>query len=64
MANLDFENKNYIKIGIPCKNSIRNSVSETLRYFISKIYKKKKVDEIFKDERLVRVIVYVKKIIS
>lgn len=64
MANLDFENKNYIKIGIPCKNSIRNSVSETLRYFISKIYKKKKVDEIFKDERLVRVIVYMKKIIS
>lgn len=62
MANLDFENKNYIKIGIPCKNSIRNS--ETLRYLISKIYKKKKVDEIFKDERLVRVIVYVKKIIS
>lgn len=52
------------KIGIPCKNSIRNSVSETLRYFISKIYKKKKVDEIFKDERLVRVIVYMKKIIS
>lgn len=63
MANLDFENKNYIKIGIPCKNSIRNSASETLRYFISKIYKKKKV-EIFKDERLVRVIVYMKKIIS
>lgn len=62
MANLDFENKNYIKIGIPCKNSIRNS--ETLRYLISKIYKKKKVDEIFKDERLVRVIVYMKKIIS
>lgn len=43
MANLDFENKNYIKIGIPCKNFIRNS--ETLHYnfvlFLKYIKRKK-----------------------
>lgn len=48
MANLDFENKNYIKIGIPCKNSIRNSVSEICVILFLKYIKRKKLTRYLK----------------